>query len=265
MISTELAWRRAMANIINDGARVEPRGLPCLEVLHGNPYQIDMKSPVIAAPLRKLSYQFMAAEALWIATGDNALAPLVKHAPHYARFSDDGLTLAGAYGPPFVAQLPWLVDKLVEDRDTRQASLTLWNRCPPPSRDIPCTMAMNFSIRGDELHLHAFMRSSDAWLGLPYDTFSFSAMAAVTACRYNTMPGVRPVSLGLLTISMASSHLYLSNLARAREVLMASVAPPVEAEAFPAELIRDGDTPRLRECLEAVRDQRTDATWGVAR
>jgi thymidylate synthase len=144
----------------------------------------------------------MAAEALWILDGSDQLSELVRYNPNMAAFSDDGVTLAGAYGPRIMPQIPYVVSKLREDRDTRQAALTIWTPSPAPSKDIPCTVAMDFKVRDGKLNLHVFMRSSDIWLGLPYDVFSFSCVA------YLVCSILGDVTPGTLYLTAASSHLY---------------------------------------------------------
>lgn len=256
------AWLELMGRLLTYGEPVAPRGQPTLEILHTNHLQVDLSRPVVTAPERKLNYRFMCAEALWILAGSNELAPLTRHVKRMAEFSDDGLTLAGAYGPPVVDQLPWVVQTLIKDRETRQAVLTTWRQRPGPSKDTPCTVAMAFSIRDDRLHQHVYMRSSDAWLGIPYDVFSFAMVGVKVACGYNRcllavnpiqrgleLPPAR-VKLGALTITATSSHLYERNLDEARAVLSAPVAPSVVP--VPEDLVLEGRWLDVVQSLQAV-------------
>jgi thymidylate synthase len=59
------------------------------------------------------------------------------------------------------------------------------------------------------------MRSSDAWLGVPYDWFNFSMLSAGVALLLREK-GVN-VNLGSLHFYAASQHLYESNWAGAEE------------------------------------------------
>lgn len=259
----DAAWRRLLTTILERGERVAPRGQPTLEILHVNQLRVDLARPVVTSPARKLNYRFMAAEALWVQSGSNELAPLTRFVKRMAEFSDDGQTLAGAYGPPIVNQLPYVVDALIGDRDTRQAVLTIWKPSPPRSKDIPCTVAMVFSVRDYALHQHVFMRSSDAWLGVPYDMFTFACVGLRVACEVNRRAprgefGVYP---GALTISMTSSHLYERDLEQARAVL-ASPAP-VEVDRLPYDQVADGRWDLIEHAVETLRERRapTDEDW----
>jgi thymidylate synthase len=228
----DAAWRDLLGTILTFGRAVAPRGQKTLEVLHTNNIVIDMSRPVVTSPVRKLNYRFMAAEALWILSGSNELAPLQRFIKTYDRFSDDGKTLFGAYGPRIMPQLDYVVKTLLTDRDTRQAVLTIWRESPPASKDIPCTVAMSFSIRDGRLYQHVFMRSSDAWLGVPYDMFSFACVGLRIGCLYNqrrdALRRQDPVVPGVLTISMTSSHLYETNFEAARTLLASTDGPAVE-------------------------------------
>lgn len=214
------AWLHILTSIIASGQSVHPRGKETLEILH-NSVSFNMNYPVVMSEPRKLSYIFMAAEAYWILGGDNTVAGLAPYNKHISQFSDDGITFAGAYGPPIGKQIDYVVTQLTKDNDTRQAVLTIWKPNPGPSKDIPCTVAMTFNIRGNKLNAHVFMRSSDAWLGIPYDFFSFSMVAAAVAFlvnQNNRYTGPK-LELGNLHWTGVSSHLYQEHYEAAHEAL----------------------------------------------
>jgi hypothetical protein len=48
-------------------------------------------------------------------------------------------------------------------------------------KDVPCTLALQFFIRDEKLHLHVNMRSSDIILGIAYDVPAFTLMQEVLA------------------------------------------------------------------------------------
>lgn len=196
MVNT--VWLAKVHEILTYGSPVNVRGFDTLELLHDTMI-VDMQVPIITNISRKLNYKLMASEALWILEGRDDIFHKVME-----KYSDDGVTLAGAYGPKIIYQIPYVVDKLTKDRYTRQAVLTIWEREPAPSKDIPCTVSMQFMIRDDVLSMHVYMRSSDIWLGVPYDIFSFSMVGHVIAVLTNSTPG-------LLHITAGSRHMYISD------------------------------------------------------
>jgi thymidylate synthase len=202
------AWADTYDNVITYGHACKPRGKAISELLH-HTIAVDMQYPVLRLPERKLNYKFMAAEAAWILSGSNQLSEITPYNKRLAEFSDDGQTLYGAYGPRIVNQLDHVVRKLVEDRDTRQATMTTWIQNPQPTKDVPCTVALDFKIREDRLNVHVFMRSSDVWLGLPYDVFTFTCVGLLVREVYNTWTAsATPIGVGNLYLTAASSHIY---------------------------------------------------------
>lgn len=178
-----------------------PRGFPTREDLNGQ-FWFRADRPAIAAPGRDLNYRFMVAEFVWMLFGLDDVSVLARYNSKMADYSDDGLVLAGAYGPRIARHLPYVVRTLTQDPDSRQAVIPIFDdRATRPSKDVPCTLSLGFYLREGEVHVTAFMRSSDAWLGIPYDAFSFAMIGHVVAAAI----GARP---GSVCITAGSQHMY---------------------------------------------------------
>lgn len=257
--SANQQWAIRLWNLVHgrDVIVASPRGLVVREQLHQR-LAVDMTQPLVTHPLRKINPRFAAAEAAWIIRGSDRVNELTPYNKRMAAYSDDGETLAGAYGPRLNAQREHVLNALLRDRDTRQAVASIWTPNPAPSKDIPCTLALSFMIRNDQLHAYAFMRSSDVWLGVPYDVFSFSCYAAVIAALYNQMrpSGVLAVRLGRLHLTAASSHLYEEHYALARACLAVREYPPSSAAALAVPLNERDAAERIYANLVEMRDGR---------
>lgn len=205
------AWL-CLLNYLKYARLVNPRGLPCREY-EGTVIRVnDLRCNILVHPKRKLNYRFLVAEWLWIAFGRNDVATLARYNPELGKFSDDGLTFAGAYGPRLAPQWDWVYEKLKADPQTRQAICSIWTPTPGPSKDVPCTLNFQFLLRDGQLNAIVNMRSSDAWLGLPYDFFTFSQLTNSLAGRLGVVPGWLQLNLG-------SSHLYEADREKALAVL----------------------------------------------
>jgi thymidylate synthase len=216
MPSATSAWLKLLDKVHSQGHETAPRGMRIKEVL-GCSATVDLNYPIVVEPLRNLGYRFMAAEAAWILSGDDRVATIKDYAKHIASFSDNGETFFGAYGPKIKAQLPFILDKLVEDQDTRQAVLTIWRESPPATKDVPCTVAVQWFIREGKLHCIDTMRSSDLWLGWPYDIFNFAMLSHyIRLCLRDR--GLE-VGAGTLTLVAGSQHIYESNFNGVEEIL----------------------------------------------
>lgn len=198
MQSATEAWLKQIEKIVIDGKRCGNT----LELLSSS-LCFDMNKPIVSHEGRKPNKKFMFAEALYIVTGQSDVRWLEKAIKKFGDYSDMYPFQQGSYGPPFVEQVRYVVDTLNEHPDSRQAVLTIWRQNPRKSKDIPCTVALQFLIRDGKLHTIVTMRSSDAFTGLIYDMFCFSAMSAVVrSYLYDKVP------LGTCWINAGSSHIY---------------------------------------------------------
>ena len=224
-IAADTIWKECLIDVMDYGKEVKPRGMPVKEVI-GFGYDIDMRDPIITLASRKMNYAFMFGEAAWICSGSNWLEDLTVYMKRYEDFSDDRVFLNGAYGVKVVEQATYVTETLVKDQDSRQAVLTIWRERPAPSKDIPCTVSMQFFIRGGKLHMVVNMRSQDAVLGLCYDIFTFSSVANLIRIMLSQR-GVN-VDIGILSVFVGSFHIYENHWEKVQE-WVGDVTPHIES------------------------------------
>jgi thymidylate synthase len=180
----QLGYRQVVAEVIEFGEPVAPRGRPTRE-LRG--VEIIVQDPSRTLPMhvgRKVNSSIAAVEALQLIGG--VLHPeLLTNASDAFREFMDGGTFHGGYGQRVRSQLPIAVRRLVDDPDTRQAVVTIWDPVHDlfveGVRDYPCTISLHFLIRNELLELHTHMRSNDVWRGLAYDAFVFTQLQQAVA------------------------------------------------------------------------------------
>lgn len=216
----DLVWLELLKTILTKGETVHPRGQMTWEI-PAHTTVVDMNDPVISIRERELGYKFMAAEAHWILSGDNRVSTIAPYSKKISTFSDDGVRFFGAYGPKVMEQMSYVVKTLGEDVDSRQAVMTIWRERPHATKDVPCTVALQFMIRDGKLNCHATMRSSDAWLGWVYDTFNFSMItwAVLLELRQWGLQDHVDLQIGKLYLTAASQHLYSNIFDDVRDIL----------------------------------------------
>jgi len=165
----------------------------------------------------KVSIRYATTELLWYLSRRDDVEPLVKVAPQYANFANDGVA-KGAYGKRWASnatidQLALAMRLLDEKQNTRQAIVTMWQAddliesVKGEWRDIPCTISLQFLVRNGDLDLIATMRSNDAWLGLPYDMFCFCEIQVLMAAALN-------LGVGKYVHQAGSLHVYEKDFAK---------------------------------------------------
>lgn len=203
--------------ILTRGLNSQPRGLPTRELL-GVQTVVDMSRPVLTVPKRELGYKFLCAEAAWIMSGDNRVSTIEKFSPVIKRFSDNGYNYFGSYGPKVVDQVAYVVDCLARDQWSRQAYMNIWREQPRVTKDVPCTVGLQWMIRDGVLHCFDTMRSSDVWLGWPYDVFNMSMISLGICVLMREVHGVE-LGLGDLTLTAASQHIYGDTISKGKSVM----------------------------------------------
>lgn len=215
--SADYDYIQALKTIIEFGDNVSARGMETLELL-GFQTQINMEHCVVALPNRLLGYKFMAAEAAWILSGDNRVATIEPYTKKIVDFSDDGVRYFGSYGPKVIDQLSYVVETLSKDLGSRQALINIWREQPRPTKDVPCTVSLQFLVRNGQLNCVDTMRSSDIWLGWPYDIFNMSMISLGIILMLKKIHGI-DLKLGTLILNAGSQHLYKYNATDAEKLL----------------------------------------------
>jgi len=210
--------------VIAKGAWVKPRGQATWEVLGA---RIVLTNPWDAIPSsvgRNINVGIGAAETAQAISGISNLHQLdAVSNGGFSRFAN-GDILRGAYGPRVAPQMLKVAYKLYTDPDSRQAIGVIWRSgelWPDDSRDIPCTIALEWKIRDGKLHAFTHMRSNDVWLGVPYDFWMFTRIQIALAY-------VLGVEVGTYVHNATSLHFYERNLDASKSLIYDFEDPKLE-------------------------------------
>ena len=194
---------RVVGRDILEAKSISPRGAETREIIAP---QIIIESPrqrLVFNDDRKFNVVFALIESLMLFSTSNKLKYFSEFNKTMKQFSDDGKTLHGAYGTRISGQLYSIIDKLNDDKDTRQAVLSIYGYGDSmrKTKDIPCTTSMQFLIRDDKLHMIVKMRSNDILQGLQYDIVMFTMLQEAVA---NTLG----INVGYYIHEPSSLHVY---------------------------------------------------------
>lgn len=184
-------------------------------------------------------------ELLWYLGGTNATEFITYFIPAYKEFDEDGV-IFGGYGPRLCGhgdsnQLERMIHLLQERPSTRQAVIPLLTAGDliGDHKDVPCTCDLQFFWRTQGLDLVVYMRSNDAFVGLPHDIFCFTMIQELVARAIGA-------ELGQYIHFAGSLHIYDANFAAARAFLDEGWFSTTEMDPMPP-----GDPiPAINELLE---------------
>lgn len=160
-------------------------------------------------------------ELIWYLSGSDDVAHMVYYLgqTYATENSSDGLTVHGAYGPRFFSsygenQIENIIQLLRKFPSSRRAVMQIYSANDiggsKRHQEIPCTCTLQFIVRDRRLHLFANLRSSDSYLGLPHDVFSFTMIQEIVARSLG-------VGLGSYKHFAGSLHLYEDRCEDARK------------------------------------------------
>ncbi|NMZ58612.1 thymidylate synthase [Pseudomonas nitroreducens] len=151
-------------------------------------------------------------ELLWYLSSSNKLDFIQHYIKIYDRFSDDGKTVYGAYGPRLFgtgknAQVANVINRLKNKSTSRKAVLQLFSSedILHSHEDVPCTCTIQLLIRENKLSLYTSMRSNDAYKGLPHDIFAFTMLQEIIARELK-------VEIGEYNHYVGSLHIYKDDI-----------------------------------------------------
>jgi thymidylate synthase len=208
------AYRGLLSEIMNQGVTEEnARTATKIKMLQGgHSFKLDLTSGRLpVAGNRRYYPHIAAAETAWQFMGTKDPEFIVRKAPRlWSKFIEDG-ELKTAYGYRWRVefgrdQLRLAMHELKDNPTNRQLFISAWDPRSdglggPQPKNIPCPIGFTVSRFQDDLHISVFIRSSDVFVGLPYDVMAYSLTADAIAA---TM-GLRPASLH---VTLAHPHLY---------------------------------------------------------
>lgn len=177
-------------------------------------------------------------EFLWYLAGSDKLDFIQYYIQKYDKFSDDGETIYGAYGPRLfslngtIDQVRNVIETLRASSTSRRAVIQLFrgedlaDNLKSRREDLPCTCTLQFTVRKHQLHMMVMMRSNDAYLGLPHDVFAFTMLQELIARSLG-------VEVGTYKHAVGSLHLYTEHTKVTQDYLDEGVQERVPMPPMP--------------------------------
>ena len=186
-----------------------------------------------------VSWKAVAHELIWFLRGDTNIKYLKDNkVPIWDAWADENGDLGSIYGKHWrrwpcikdgiqrksidqIANLESSIRRVVSDPESplaRRMVLLNLNPGDMPDPKVPtgCHTLSQYLVRGNELnktlHCHVYMRSCDAFLGLPYNIACYAMLTSILAFR----AGIEP---GSLRFSFGDVHIYENHIPQVREQL----------------------------------------------
>lgn len=193
---------------------------PAIELIG---YSFEVTNPfacLVDSEARSLRLEYCIGSLLWTLAASNDLEYLQSYHPDARNFSDDGISLSGAFGKRLfqyrneIDQIAAIVKRLQIDPASRRTFAAICNGEDNVrnSREYPCCIGLQYFLRQGALHSITFMRAQHALLILPYDAFLFMTLQCIVAARLG-------VAVGTYRHICGTFHIYEAERQLANRVL----------------------------------------------
>jgi thymidylate synthase len=200
-------------------------------------YRHDLADGFPLLTTKKLHLKSIINELIWFLNGGTNTAWLKENG---VSIWDEWATESGDLGPLYGAQwtawptrdgesinqIDYVVDCLRNNPDSRRILFHGWNVEYLPDEKVspqenvragrmalpPCHLLYLFYVAGGRLSAQLYIRSSDSFLGLPYNTASLAVLTMMLAQQCDLEPGE-------IIICTGDSHIYSNHLDQVREQL----------------------------------------------
>jgi thymidylate synthase len=232
-----------LRDILENGASKGDRtGTGTLSVF-GRQYRHDLADGFPLLTTKKLHFKSIANELIWFLKGDTNIGWLKQNGVSiWDEWATDEGDLGPIYGAQWTAwptrdggsinQVDYVVDCLRNNPDSRRILFHAWNveflpdESVSPQENVragrmalpPCHLLYQFYVAGGKLSSQLMIRSSDSFLGLPYNTASLALLTLMLAQQCDLEPGE-------IIICTGDSHIYSNHLEQVRQQLAREPRP----------------------------------------
>ena len=219
-----------LEDILNNGVEKSDRtGTGTISVF-GRQFRHDLNNGFPLLTTKKVHFKSIANELIWFLNGGTNINWLNENG---VTIWDEWATEDGELGPIYgkqwtawptreggnINQIDYVVNCLRNNPNSRRILFHGWNVEYLPDESVspqdnvkegrmalpPCHLLYQFNVANDQLSSQLYIRSSDTFLGLPYNIASLALLTHMLAQQCD-------LGLGEIIISTGDSHLYLNHM-----------------------------------------------------
>lgn len=219
-----------LGDVLENGAQKGDRtGTGTISVF-GRQFRHDLSKGFPLLTTKKLHFKSIVNELIWFLGGDTNVKWLNENG---VKIWNEWATEEGDLGPVYgkqwtawptkdggtINQIDYVVNALKTNPNSRRILFHGWNVEYLPDEKVspqenarqgkmalpPCHLLYQFYVVNNKLSAHLFIRSSDSFLGLPYNTASLACLTHMLAQQCD-------LDVGEIVISLSDVHIYSNHM-----------------------------------------------------
>lgn len=226
-----------LTDVLENGAvKGDRTGTGTISVF-GRQYRHDLSKGFPLLTTKKLHFKSIVNELIWFLSGDTNTKWLNENG---VKIWNEWATEEGDLGPVYgkqwtawptkdggtINQIDYVVNALKTNPNSRRILFHGWNVEYLPDEKVspkenakngkmalpPCHLLYQFYVVNNKLSAHLFIRSSDSFLGLPYNTASLACLTHMLAQQCD-------MGVGEIVISLSDVHIYSNHMEQVKTQL----------------------------------------------
>lgn len=222
MAHSEYEYLKLIADILKNGQTKPTRGVHDVKAVFGRQIRFDLRQGFPLLTTKKMPFKILLHELLWFVSGSSKIDYLHEHNIHYwDDFAAGRPDLGRIYGVQWrhwlrpdgseFDQLKWAIEQIKTNPNSKAIIVNAWNAGELEEMRLPpCHTMFQFDVTKGKLRLQLYQRSSDVFLGLPFNIAQYAMLLYMVAYLTDLEPRE-------LIISIGSAHLYKNHLEQAKE------------------------------------------------
>lgn len=210
-----------LQDILNNGTMKGDRTGTGTKSVFGRQFRHDLSQGFPLLTTKKLHFKSIANELIWFLSGDTNIQWLKDHG---VSIWNEWATKTGELGPVYgkqwtawptkdggnINQIDYVINTLRNNPNSRRILFHGWNVEYLPDESIspqenarrglmalpPCHLLYQCYVADNKLSVQLYIRSSDSFLGLPYNTASLALLTHMLAQQCDLIPHEIIISIG---------------------------------------------------------------------
>jgi len=219
-----------LKDVLENGARKGDRTGTGTVSVFGRQYRHDLSKGFPLLTTKKLHFKSIVNELIWFLNGDTNIKWLNENG---VKIWNEWATEEGDLGPVYgkqwtawptkdggsINQIDYVVDAIKNNPNSRRIIFHGWNVEYLPDEKVspqenakngkmalpPCHLLYQFYVPNGKLSSHLYIRSSDMFLGLPYNTASLACLTHMLAQQCD-------LDVGEIVITLSDAHIYSNHM-----------------------------------------------------
>lgn len=222
-------YKKLLQAVMESGANKTDRTGTGTKSIFGYQMRFDLSKGFPLVTTKKLHIKSIIYELLWFIKGDTNVAYLNQNGVSiWNEWADENGNLGPIYGKQWRAwsskngeidQLAEVLKQLKSTPDSRRIMVSAWNVGDLPAMKLlPCHALFQFYVAEDKLSCQLYQRSSDVFLGVPFNIASYALLTMMIAQECN-------LQLGDFIWTSGDTHIYTNHFEQVERQLAREPRP----------------------------------------